>query len=340
MMAMFSNSVQSINPDFIPLFRNGHAQTIAARFWPARINLRKYPVECRIFETEPGVKVLTHCHFHSRLEARDTVLIVHGLEGDSHSPYVLRMGERALEAGYNVVRLNVRNCGGTEHLSSTLYHSGLTKDLESVANQLSAGALYIVGFSMGGNMSLKLAGEWGDQLPAHVRAICAVSPPIDLGACALKIAEPGNRIYEKRFLAHLKETLTRKKESMPVSYSLSHFAAIRTLIDFDNAYTAPAFGYKDAFDYYAHASANGFLAKIRVPTLVIQSQDDPFIPSTLFDHPSFKTNDRLKLFRTAFGGHVAFIARGNPRFWAEDQAMQFFNLIRSQTGRVSSLILT
>ena len=340
MMAMFSNSVQSINPDFIPLFRNGHVQTIAARFWPARINLRKYPVECRIFETEPGVKVLTHCHFHSRLEARETVLIVHGLEGDSNSPYVLRMGERALEAGYNVVRLNVRNCGGTEHLSSTLYHSGLTKDLESVANQLVTKALYIVGFSMGGNMALKLAGEWGDELPAHVRAICAVSPPIDLGACALKIAEPGNRIYEKRFLAHLKETLTRKKESMPVSYSLSHFAAIRTLIDFDNAYTAPAFGYKDAFDYYAHASANGFLAKNRVPTLVIQSQDDPFIPSTLFDHPSFKTNDRLKLFRTAFGGHVAFIARGNPRFWAEDQAMQFFNLIRSQTGRVSSLILT
>ncbi len=340
MIATISDSAQNINPDFIPLFRNGHVQTIAARFWPARINLRKYPVECRIFETEPGVKVLTHCHFHSRLEARETVLIVHGLEGDSNSPYVLRMGEKALEAGYNVVRLNIRNCGGTEHLSSTLYHSGLTKDLESVANQLVTKALYIVGFSMGGNMALKLAGEWGDELPAHVRAICAVSPPIDLGACALKIAEPGNRIYEKRFLAHLKETLTRKKESMPVSYSLSHFAAIRTLIDFDNAYTAPAFGYKDAFDYYAHASANGFLAKIRVPTLVIQSQDDPFIPSTVFDHPAFKRNEHLKLLRTAFGGHVAFIARGNPRFWAEDQAMQFFNLIRSQTSRVSSLILT
>ena len=193
---------------------------------------------------------------------------------------------------------------------------------------------------MGGNMSLKLAGEWGDQIPAHVRAFCAISPPIDLGACALKIAEPANRIYEKRFLAHLKETLTRKKESMPVNYSLSHFSSIRTLIDFDNAYTAPAFGYKDAFDYYAHASAKGFLTKIRVPTLVIQSQDDPFIPSTLFDHPSFKKNDRLKLLRTVFGGHVAFIARNRPRFWAEDQAVQFFNLIRSQMDRATSLMLT
>jgi len=340
MKATVSNSIQSINHDFVPLFRNAHIQTIAARFWSAKINLKEYPVESRVYETEPGVKVLTHCHFHPRLETKDTVVIVHGLEGSSDSPYVLRMGKRVLEAGYNVVRLNVRNCGRTEHLSSTLYHSGLTKDLESVATQLGDRPLYIIGFSMGGNMSLKLAGEWGDQLPAHVKAICAVSPPIDLGACAHKIAEPGNRIYEKRFLAHLKETLTRKKEGMPVSYSLNHFAAIRTLIDFDNAYTAPAFGYKDAFDYYAHASANGFLAKIRVPTLVIQAQDDPFIPSALFDHPSFKKNDRLKLLRTAFGGHVAFIARGDPRFWAEDQAMQFFNSIRSQTNRVSSLILT
>lgn len=328
-MATFSNSAQSNNNDFIPLFRNCHVQTIAARYWPARIDLRKYPVESRVFETEPGVRVLTHCHFHSRLETRDTVLIIHGLEGASDSPYVLRMGKRALEEGYDVVRLNVRNCGGTEHLSSTLYHSGLTKDLESVATQLASRPLYIIGFSMGGNMSLKLAGEWGDQCPAHVRAICAVSPPIDLGACAHKITEPRNRVYERRFLTHLKETLTRKKETMPVSYSLSHFATIRTLIDFDNAYTAPAFGYKDAFDYYAHASANGFLAKIRVPTLVIQAQDDPFIPSTIFDHPSFKKNERLKLLRTAFGGHVAFIARGSPRFWAEDRAVQFFNSKRT-----------
>lgn len=330
MISTSSDSVHGINQDFIPLFRSGHVQTIAARFWPARINLKKYPVESRIFETEPGVKVLTHCHFHSGLEGGDTVLIVHGLEGDSHSPYVLRMGEAALEAGFNVVRLNVRNCGGTEHLSSTLYHSGLTNDLESVANQLTARALYIVGFSMGGNMSLKLAGEWGGQLPAHVKAVCAISPPIGLEACALKIAEKGNRVYEKRFLAQLKETLTRKKKRMTVSYSLSHFSSIRNLIDFDNAYTAPAFGYKDAFDYYAHASANGFLAKIRVPTLVIQAQDDPFIPSTLFDHPSFEKNDCLKLLLTAFGGHVAFIARHRPRFWAQVRTVQFFNWIRSQ----------
>ena len=340
MRANYFNSDQSKNNEFIPLFRNGHVQTIAARYWPGRINLKKYPVESRIFETEPGVRVLTHCHFHSPLDTRDTVLIVHGLEGASDSPYVLRMGKIALEAGYDVVRLNIRNCGGTEHLSSTLYHSGLTKDLEAVAVQLTARPLYIIGFSMGGNMSLKLAGEWGDPYPPHIRAICAVSPPIDLGACALKITEPGNRIYERRFLAHLKETLTRKKESIPVSYSLSHFAAIRTLIDFDNAYTAPAFGYKDAFDYYTHASANGFLAKVRVPTLVIQAQDDPFIPLTIFDHPSFKQNDRLRLLLTAFGGHVAFIARGGPRFWAENRAVQFFNSIRIQTNPDASLMLT
>ena len=335
-----SHSGLAEKSQFIPLFRNGHVQTIAARFWPARINLKKYPVESRVFETEPGVRVLTHCHFQSRLEARDTVLIVHGLEGASDSPYVLRMGERVLEAGYDVVRLNVRNCGGTEHLSSTLYHSGLTTDLRSVAAQLEGRPLYIIGFSMGGNMSLKLAGEWGDRFPAHVKGVCAVSPPIDLNACALKIAEPGNRIYERRFLAHLRETLGRKKERMQVSYSLSHFETIRTLIDFDNAYTAPAFGYKDAFDYYAHASSNGVLAKIRIPTLVIQALDDPFIPTSIFDHQAFKKNERLKLLLPAYGGHVAFIARGSPRFWAHDRALQFFNSIRSQTNSFPSPILT
>ena len=323
-----SSAVPTENNDFTPLFSNGHVQTIAARYWPAGINLKKYPVESRVFETEPGVKVLTHCHFHSRLKERETVVIVHGLEGSSHSPYVLRMGEQALEAGYDVVRLNIRNCGGTEHLSSTLYHSGLTKDLESVVLQLAPRPLYIIGFSMGGNMSLKLAGEWGDEFPSHVRGVCAVSPPIDLGVCALKISEPGNRIYEKRFLDHLRETLARKKQRMPVNYSLRSFATIRTLIDFDNVYTAPAFGYQDAFDYYAHASSKGFLQEIRIPTLVIQAQDDPFIPMTLFEDSAFKQNERLKLLLPAFGGHVAFIARGRPRFWAQDRALHFFNSIR------------
>ena len=136
-----------------------------ARFWPAVINLRKYPVETRLFDTEPGVRVVAHCHWRHQANLKGTILIAHGLEGSSQSPYVLRMASRALDAGFQVVRLNIRNCGGTEHLGPTLYHSGLTTDLRAVAEQLTDGPLFIVGFSMGGNMALKLAGEWGNASP-------------------------------------------------------------------------------------------------------------------------------------------------------------------------------
>jgi uncharacterized protein len=312
------------SPDsFQPLFQSGDWQTIVARFWPARIDLRKYPLETRLFETEPGVRVVARCHWGRQADLKGTILIAHGLEGSSQSPYVLRMASRALAAGYQVVRLNIRNCGGTEHLGPTLYHSGLTTDLRAVVEQLTDGPLFIVGFSMGGNMALKLAGEWASDYPTHVKAICAVSPPIDLAECALRIAERRNRIYETRFLKHLRQTLTRKQKLVPVSYTLEAFESIRTLIDFDNAYTAPAFGYRDAFDYYAHASSNRFLHNIQVPSLVVHAQDDPFIPFKVFDHQAFRENPNLQLLAPRFGGHVAFLSRQKPRFWAEEQALRF-----------------
>ncbi len=315
------------SPDaFEPLFAGGNWQTIAARFWPASIDLRKYPVEVRLFETEPGVRVLAHCHLQAPPEQNPTCLIVHGLEGSSQSPYVLRMSSRALRAGYNVVRLNIRNCGDTEHLGPTLYHSGLTTDVRAVVEQLS-GPLFIVGFSMGGNMALKLAGEWGRSFPPYLKAICAVSPPIDLAACARRIAERRNRMYEVRFLRQLRRTLSRKKAMMPVNYSLRPFDRIRSLIDFDNEYTAPAFGYQDAFDYYAQASSNRFLENIALPALVIHAQDDPFIPFEIFDHHAFRQNPNLHLLAPRRGGHVAFVARRQPRFWAEGQILNFFRIL-------------
>jgi predicted alpha/beta-fold hydrolase len=318
---------------FQPLFQSADWQTVAARFWPARIDLCKYPLETRLFDTEPGVRVIARCHWRRQTNPKGTILIAHGLEGSSQSPYVLRMASRALDAGYQVVRLNIRNCGGSEHLGPTLYHSGLTTDLRAVAEQLSEGPLFIVGFSMGGNMALKLAGEWGSDHPTHVKAVCAVSPPIDLAECALRIAERRNRVYETRFLKHLRQTLTRKKKLVPVSYTLEAFESIRTLIDFDNAYTAPAFGYRDAFDYYAHASSNSHLHHIQVPTLVVHAQDDPFIPFKVFDHLAFRQNRNLQLLAPRFGGHVAFLSCQKPRFWAEEQALRFCDGMSARMNR-------
>ena len=315
---------------FDPLIRSGDWQTILAHFWPARLDLRRYASEARLFETEPGVRIVAQCDRARGFRSNGTVLIIHGLEGSSASPYVVRMAARALKAGFQVVRMNVRNCGGTEHLGPTLYHSGLTTDLRSVAEQLWQTPLYIVGFSMGGNMALKLAGEWGTGFPPQVKAVCAVSPPVDLGACALRIAEPRNHVYESRFLRHLQQTLSRKKAVMAVDYSLEPFSRIRTLIDFDNVYTAPAFGFRDAFDYYAHASSNCHLWNIRLPALVIQAQDDPFIPFAIFDSAAFRENPSLSLLTPRSGGHVAFLSRRQPRFWAQEQALRFFEWVRER----------
>jgi uncharacterized protein len=325
-----ANTLEAFEPSqaFDPLIRSGDWQTILAHLWPAHVNHKHYPCKTRLFETEPGVRIVAHCHQAPEVRSTDTVLIIHGLEGSSTSPYVVRMAAGALRAGFQVVRMNVRNCGGTEHLGPTLYHSGLTTDLRSVAEQLGQVPLYIVGFSMGGNMALKLAGEWGARFPTHVMAVCAVSPPVDLGACALRIAEPRNHVYELRFLRHLRQTLTRKKAAMAVEYSLEPFSRIRTLIDFDNVYTAPAFGFTDAFDYYAHASSNCHLRNIRLPALVIQAQDDPFIPFAIFDNVAFRENPSLFLLTPRFGGHVAFLSRKQPRFWAQEQALRFFEWVR------------
>jgi hypothetical protein len=324
-------------------------QTIAGRYWPTSIDEDSWPTEIRYFTTEPGVQVLAH--FNGRatmppaaegtafedpasedMASGDTaspsrkplVLAVHGLTASSQAPYMLSLASRALAAGFDVLRLNVRNCGGTEHLAPTLYHSGLTADLRAVVEQLAPRPLFLVGFSMGGNMALKLAGEWGGQPPSHVRAVCGISVPIRLGVCARRLGEQRNRVYETRFLRELRRTLLRKQQAMPEQFAAPPWDGIRTIYEFDDAITAPAFGFRGADHYYECASSAGFLDKIRVPTLLIQSRDDPFIPFQVFEELRVEENPKVHLEAPAHGGHVAFLARHPPRFWAIEQTVRFF----------------
>ncbi len=309
---------------YLPLFRNGDLQTVAGRYWPAPLDESRWPTEARLFQTEPGVQVLAHLNRQPGGRPRATVLAVHGLTASSNAPYMRTLASAALEAGFDVVRLNVRNCGGTEHLSPTLYHSGLTVDLRRVVEQLAPAPLLLAGFSMGGNMVLKLAGEWAENPPAHLMGVCGISVPIRLGACARRLAERRNRVYETRFLRELRGTLRTKQRLMPEKYPSLDFEGVRTIYDFDDRFTAPAFGYRSADHYYDSCSSAGFLGAIRLPALLIQAADDPFIPSQVFDDKVFTENRHLHLIMTPHGGHVAFLSRGRPRFWAADQALEFF----------------
>ena len=299
---------------YIPLFSNGDANTVVGRYWPVGLEAG----EERVFATEPGVRVTGRCHWRSRGAA--VAVLVHGLEGSCEANYVRSMARALLVAGFNVLRMNVRTCGGTEHLAPTLYHSGLTSDLRAIVEELRDHSLFLIGFSMGGNQALKLAGEWGERAPAHVRGVCAISAPIDLASCARRLTEPRNRIYELRFLSGLRARLQRKARLQPERFSLQPLARVRSIIDFDHYVTAPAFGFRDAWDYYEQSSALPGLAAVRIPSLLIQARDDPFIPFECFRLPA---NPALRLLDPPHGGHVSFLSRGRPRFWAAQQAVRF-----------------
>ncbi len=317
-------ALDALFPAFRPLLENGHLQTIAGRYWPATLDENRWPTTVRLFDTEPGVRVLARCNQQRVGPSHGTVLAVHGLTASSEAPYMRTLAQAALLAGFDVIRINVRNCGGTEHLSPTLYHSGLTADLRHLIKQLGPERLFVAGFSMGGNMVMKLAGEWGAELPAHVAGVCGISVPICLGTCARELGKRRNRIYEIRFLRELGRTLRTKQQLMPERFSSLSMTGVRSIYEFDDRVTARAFGFRDADDYYQRSSSRHFLPKIRRPALLIQAQDDPFIPFAVFEHPHVSGSCCVRIMTAEHGGHVAFLAREQPRFWAIQQTVEFF----------------
>lgn len=258
----------------------------------------------------------------------------HGIEGSSASTYMLGTAGKAFAAGFNVIRMNLRTCGGTDHLTSTLYHGGLTDDLREVVRQLieedGLPGLFLVGFSLGGNMVLKLAGEYGDRTPEEVLALCAVSPSIDLNASAELILKRSNWLYHRDFVYRLKKRMRVKHKLFPDHYDISELWSVRTLREFDNRFTAKAHGFADAEDYYYRASSIRVIERIQIPTLIIHAQDDPFIPFAPMRDPAVTNNPYILLIGPERGGHVAFLS-ANPAedpdvFWAENRVVDFCNL--------------
>jgi len=311
-----------------PLLRNAHLMTLVANYWPRR--LKRLPrATQRVFEVEPGSRILAKCHWQPDPRRHPTLMLVHGLEGSSESRYLLGIAELAFAAGFNLLRLNQRNCGGTEHLTPTLYNSGLSGDCQAVLFELverdALPEVFFTGYSMGGNLVLKMAGELGRGAPAQLRAVCAVAPAIDLAACADAIALPQNFLYEWRFLRGLKRRLRRKARLFPQRYALDGLRRVRTLRQFDDVITAPNCGYRDAVDYYDRASALRVVAQIHIPTLMIAAQDDPFVPFASFGAPALAANPHITLLAPPQGGHCGFLSRrgGDERFWAEARVVEF-----------------
>jgi predicted alpha/beta-fold hydrolase len=311
-------------PIFEPLLHNPHLQTIAANFWKRPDASAEFPIERRLVPTEPGVQVLVESQRPAG-EARGEIVMVHGLEGSGKAGYMRSLAVAALRAGFAAHRFHMRTCGGTGHLCNTLYHAGLTSDLLVFLRQLGAPA-FLVGFSLGGNVVLKLAGELGEAAlgesgsdkSALLRGVCAISTPIDLAACARRIGERDNVIYERRFASRMAARLLATGR-----YSRRDLAGLSSVFQIDDRITAPSFGFGNALNYYKTQSAARYLDAIRVPVLLIQAKDDTFIPFGVFESQVIKSNPNIELVATEYGGHLGFIGRRPHRFWVDAEIMEW-----------------
>ena len=314
-----------------PLLANGHAQTLARWAWPR--TGRAAPDGARLFEVEPGVRLLARCRWHEDRAGRLTVLLVHGLGGSADAPYVLGAARLAYLAGANVVRLNQRNCGGTEGLTPTLYHSGMSGDLAAVVRELvnrdGLPRVIVAGFSMGGNLALKMAGEMGEGVPAALVGVYAVSPALDLAGTVRNLGRPTNWPYQWNFVRGLRRLVERKKRLYPRLYDARGLGRLRTVRDFDELYTAPHGGFADADDYYARSSALPLVPRVRVPTLIVHARDDPLVPCEPLLRPGATDNPYVAKATPPHGGHVAFVSAGEgERFWAEGRLADLCRILQ------------
>jgi uncharacterized protein len=317
-------------PEFEPhrLLKNGHAMTIVSAFVPRRFDIP--PAEARLFQVEPESRLLAHCHWQpGKRKDAPVIVIVHGLEGSSDGNYVRGIAEKAAHRGFHVVRINQRNCGGTEALTPTLYNSGMSGDYRTVFEELSNAdgfeQIFFVGYSMGGNLVTKMAGEFGAAVPKSLRGVGAVCPALDLAACADALERVDNFFYQRHFVIGLMSRYARKQKLFPERYKLNGLPPVRTVRQFDDFITAPQFGYRDAQDYYDHVGAKRVAAQIRVPLLMITAEDDPFVPYASFLAAKISENPAIQFVAPQHGGHCGFISKhsGSERFWAEQRIIEF-----------------
>jgi hypothetical protein len=309
--------------------RNGHLMTLVPRYWPRTISLAGLPYESRLFQTTQETRLLGVCHWQPGREAAPTIILVHGLEGSSESAYMRGIAAKAYRLGFNAIRMNQRTCGGTEHLTPTLYNSGLSGDYRAIVKELAQhdglSRIWLIGYSMGGNLVLKAAGELGGSEPA-LAGVAAVCPNIDPTVCARALEEPRNWIYHRHFLAGLKSRLRRKAALFPGKWDLSMLDKVATISEFDDCYTARDGGYRDGADYYDRAGARHVLDTISVPTLIITAQDDPFIPYSMFTTPAIQQHETIRVVAPRYGGHCGFFhwrRDGEDAYWAENRIVNF-----------------
>ena len=317
--------------DYTPRWVRGGGHWMTIFCWGRARHFPRLPApEERLFAVSADTKVLAHCHWQPVRSNHPLLMLLHGLEGSSSAHYMRGIADKAFAAGFNVIRLNQRNCGGTEQLAAGLYHSGLTHDADLVLREVAArdgiADMVIAGYSLGGNLALKLAGDHGDAPPPQLRGVAAVSPVIELEACVHALERRPNVIYQWNFVRGLRARMVRKDQCFPGRFPMERLPEIRTVRQFDAAFTAPHFGFASAEDYYRRASAMRVVSRIRVPALILSAADDPFVPAELFRANELTSNPNIRVIVTPHGGHCGFLEHASgdhDGYWAERRIVEF-----------------
>ena len=308
---------------------NGHVMTVVA--WARPRAFPDLPVPtARLFPVAPGTQVLAHCYWQRDRDMRPTLLALHGLEGSSAVHYMRGLAARAWRRGWNAVALNQRNCGGTEHLTPGLYHSGLTADPVAVLDELhrrdGLRSFVVAGYSLGGNLAIRIAGELDQHPDLPVCAVAAVCPTLDLERCVHALERRRNLAYQFNFVRNLRGRMRRKVRAWPGAFDLTPLRSTWTIRQFDEVYTAPHHGFAGARDYYHRASALRVADRIRIPALILAAADDPFVPPEQFRDEVIRANPWITVRIEPFGGHCGLIGDANGSsdgYWAEDAVASF-----------------
>ncbi len=310
-------------PRFVPhpLLRSGHLQTIAGVYLKGP--LRPYRATPHQVMLPDGDRLVLHDDCPVDWRSGDRVaLLLHGVAGCHGSSYLVRIAGKLNDVGVRTFRMDMRGCGAGARLAQFPGHAGRSEDALAAADTIqqlaTTSPLTIIGFSMGGNIALKLAGELGDRPPSHLVGIVAVAPPIDLMHCGENIDRGFNQVYSRSFARQLVRFLQSRREHMPLLADLPLLPAPRRIVEFDDRFTAPLSGFRDVTDYYQQSSSLPVLSRITLPTLILSAADDPLIPVEMLQRAPLSPSTEIVL--TEHGGHVAYIGQNSDdpdRWWMD-----------------------
>lgn len=301
-------------------FRNGHIVTI----FPVFFRKQDHPGYERVRIDTPDDDFLDLDFVKSG--NKKVVLICHGLEGSAQSHYVLSLSKLLAKNGYDAAAINYRGCSGEMNRQPIMYHSGATYDLHTAIDFLAQQyeKIDIVGFSLGGNLTLKYLGENTDKVNKKISKAVAVSVPLDLAKASIQISKWYNWQYDKNFRKHLVAKIKAKHKVNP-EISLAQVQKIKTLYDFDDHYTAPYHGFKNADDYYEQCKSIQFVSSIKHKTLIINALDDPFLPKECYPFELTENHPNVWFAAPRYGGHVGFVEYGKEFYWIEKQVLRFLD---------------